>query len=68
MNIREKHRWLRLAGAAALVVALSGCAANVATRPGAAPYIGEFTGEFVDGKPLYRLPTIEVVATRKDAG
>jgi hypothetical protein len=28
------------------------------------PYVGVFTGEFVDGKPLYRFPTIEVVVSR----
>ena len=33
----------------------------------AAPYVGVFTGEFVDGKPLYRLPTIEVFGSRKSA-
>ena len=30
----------------------------------AVPYVGVFTGEFVDGKPLYRFPTIEVVGSR----
>jgi hypothetical protein len=28
-------------------------------------YVGEFTGEFVDGVPLYRFPAIEVVGTRR---
>ena len=51
---------------------LGGCATELAPRPGApsteaAPYAGVFTGEFVDGKPLYRFPTIEVVGTRSSA-
>lgn len=33
-----------------------------------APYVGVFTGEFVDGLPLYRFPTIEVVGWRTRAG
>ena len=27
-------------------------------------YVGVFTGEFVDGKPLYRFPAIHVVGSR----
>lgn len=55
--------------AAFFMVGLGGCATDPTPRPGvsameAAPYAGVFTGEFVDGKPLYRLPTIEVVGTR----
>jgi len=52
-----------------LAAGLGGCATDPTSRSGmpsteAAPYAGVFTGEFVDGKPLYRFPTIEVVGTR----
>jgi hypothetical protein len=52
-----------------LITGLGGCATDRTPRLGTpstevAPYAGVFTGEFVDGKPLYRLPTIEVVGTR----
>jgi len=60
---------VRVRGAilALLVLALAGCASGLphtgdASRP---PYVGVFTGEFVDGLPLYRLPTIEVVGSRR---
>ena len=46
---------------ALLVVGLAGCAAGPTPRP---EYVGVFTGEFVDGLPLYRFPTIEVVGLR----
>jgi hypothetical protein len=53
---------------ALLIVALAGCATAPTLRPGGpsteAPYLGVFTGEFVDGKPLYRFPAIEVVGSR----
>ena len=55
-----------LALAALFAVGLAGCAAapmNSSSGPGA--YVGVFTGEFVDGKPLYRFPTIEVVGSRR---
>jgi len=42
---------------------LAACAA----APTGEPYVGVFTGEFVDGLPLYRLPTIEVIGTRRSA-
>jgi hypothetical protein len=61
------------AAAALLVVGLAGCAAGLApgtNQPaaGAAPYVGVFTGEFVDGRPLYRFPAIEVVGSRIRVG
>lgn len=28
-------------------------------------YFGQFTGEYVDGLPVYRFPTINVVGSRK---
>ena len=40
---------------------------NCTSVPVATPYVGVFTGEFVGGVPLYRLPTIEVVGTRRSA-
>ena len=62
-----------LAAAALLLVGLAGCASELTPRPddpplGAAPYVGVFTGELVDGKPLYRFPTIEVVGSRSGNG
>ena len=53
--------------ASLLIVGLAGCASQFA--PGAnpaeaVPYVGVFTGEFVDGRPLYRFPAIEIVGTR----
>ena len=61
---------------AAMVLALAGlagCASGLTPNAGlppanAAPYIGVFTGEFVDGKPLYRLPAIEIVGSRSSIG
>ena len=63
---------LALASAALLIAGLAGCASEL-TRPhgpstDVAPYVGVFTGEFVDGRPLYRFPTIEVVGTRSSIG
>ena len=62
-----------LALAALLLASLAGCAPGLMPGPGlpaadAAPYEGVFTGEFVDGKPLYRFPTIEVVGSRNRVG
>ena len=50
----------KIAAAAIVVLALAGCA-ELSSR---LTYVGEFTGEYVDGKPLYRLPSIEVVGYR----
>lgn len=59
-----------LAAVVLLVVGLAGCAsgpAPMAERDArrATPYVGVFTGEFVDGTPLYRFPTIEVIGSRR---
>jgi hypothetical protein len=56
-----------------LVLGLAGCAAELGPKPSssaseAAPYVGVFTGEFVDGKPLYRFPPIYVVGSRSSVG
>ncbi len=46
----------------AFALGIAGCAsAPTATTA----YVGEFTGELVDGVPLYRFPAIEVVGTRR---
>ena len=52
---------------ALLIVALAGCASGLPPRGSSSPpaYVGVFTGEFVDGLPLYRLPTIEVIGSRR---
>lgn len=54
--------------AALLVIGLGGCATTSTLSPGSPPtnatYVGLFTGELVDGKPLYRFPAIQVVGWR----
>jgi hypothetical protein len=53
---------------AVLVIGLAGCASELPAPgglPTKAPYVGVFTGEFVDGRPLYRFPPIEVVGSRR---
>ena len=75
-NLQAEHRTdarTAFATAVFLIVGLAGCASELTPRPNrppadAAPYVGVFTGEFVDGKPLYRLPTIEVVGSRSSVG
>ena len=59
---------VRFAVAALLVVGLAGCA-ELTQRPvnpstEAAPYVGVFTGDYVDGKPLFRFPPIQVYGLR----
>jgi hypothetical protein len=72
---RSAHRGTRAALAAAvlLLAGLAGCASELAPRPSgsstdARPYVGELTGEFADGRPLVRFPTIEVVGYRSSMG
>jgi hypothetical protein len=75
-NLHVEHRIdarTAFATAALLIVGLAGCASELTPTPNrvpadAAPYVGVFTGEFVDGKPLYRFPTIEVVGSRSSIG
>jgi hypothetical protein len=64
-------REIRRAAIALLFFALglAGCAADLRGRPGEpaaenTPYVGVFTGEYLDGKPLYRFPPIYVVGSR----
>jgi hypothetical protein len=64
---------LWVAVATAFVLGIAGCAAELGPKPSsspleAAPYVGVFTGEFVDGKPLYRLPAILVIGSRSSVG
>jgi hypothetical protein len=54
---------------ATVLLGLAGCAAELGPKPStspleAAPYIGVFTGQYVDGKPLYRFPPILVIGSR----
>lgn len=51
----------RFALVALLVVTLAGCAAGSTPRP---EYVGVLTGEVVDGLPLVRFPSIDVVGYR----
>jgi len=51
----------RLAIVVFVTVGLTACA----SVPTAKPYVGQFTGQYVDGLPLYRFPTIEVVGIRR---
>jgi hypothetical protein len=72
LHLRRTNAPLLLAVVGLFVVGIAGCATKLTPRPGspsaeAAPYVGVFTGEFVDGNPLYRFPTIEVVGTRNRA-
>jgi hypothetical protein len=48
----------------ALAFGIAGCAS---TPTATTAYVGEPTGELVDGVPLYRFPAIEVVGTRRSA-
>jgi hypothetical protein len=66
---RSKIAAILIAVATALVLGLAGCAAELGPKPSslpleAAPYVGVFAGEFVDGKPLYRFPSILVIGSR----
>ena len=49
-----------------LLLALAGCATTPAGTA-SAPYVGRFTGQFVDGLPLFRFPSIEVAGSRRSA-
>ena len=46
----------------AVVLGIAGCASAPTANTA---YVGEFTGEFVDGVPLYQFPAIEVVVMRR---
>ena len=56
-----------------LVLGLVGCAAELSGKLSSSasddtPYVGLFTGEYVDGKPLYRFPPIYVIGSRSTVG
>jgi hypothetical protein len=64
---------MALAAMVLMIAGLAGCASGLTPKAGlppanAAPYVGVFTGEFVDGKPLYRFPAIEIVGSRSSMG
>jgi hypothetical protein len=67
LQLQRPDARARFAVPALLIVGLAGCATTLSPRLGSpeASYIGVFTGEFVDGRPLYRFPTIEVVGSRR---
>ena len=75
-NLQVEHRpdaRTVFAAVALLIFGLAGCASDLTPKPNlpaadTPPYVGVFTGEFVDGKPLYRFPTIEVVGSRTGTG
>ena len=75
-NLQVEHRTVARTAfvtVAFLIVGLAGCASELRPAPNrppadAASYVGVFTGAFVDGKPLYRFPTIEVVGSRSSIG
>jgi hypothetical protein len=52
-----------------LVLGLAGCAAQPSGSTSEdTVYVGVFTGEYVDGIPLYRFPSITVVGARSSVG
>ena len=53
--------------AVAMHVMAAGTAAPqpTGTAPVQAPHVGVFTGKFVNGMPVYRLPPVDVIAYRK---
>ena len=61
-----------MAVAVAVAVTLAGCAGMNGRTHGPeaeeTPYVGVFTGEYVDGKPLFRFPSIYVVGSRSSVG
>ena len=72
LHVRRTDAPPLIAAVVLVIVGLAGCATEPTPRPDsptteAAPYAGVFTGELVDGKPLYRFPTIEVVGSRSRA-
>jgi len=61
-----------IAMVALLIAGLAGCASDLTSPPDRpssdASTYGLFTGEFVDGLPLYRFPPIVVVGSRSSIG
>lgn len=71
-GVRAGVAGVAIAIASVLVLGVAGCAAQLnGTRtplPESVPYVGVFTGTYVDGKPLYRFPAIYVVGSRSSVG
>jgi hypothetical protein len=76
VQVNARTQWvMSFAVATLLVLGLAGCAAdrgisgisagNSGDEKG--PNVGVFTGEYVDGKPLYRFPAIYIVGLRRSA-
>ena len=62
-----------IAVATVLILGLAGCAGGPGSKPGSSasqpvPYVGVFTGEFVDGRPVYRFPPLIVLGSRSSLG
>ncbi len=78
VQVNARTQWLMsIAVATLLVLGLAGCAADLGGRSGNSagnsggkngPNVGVFTGEYVDGKPLYRFPPIYIVGLRSSVG
>jgi len=64
---RRTHPGASIAFATLLVVGLAGCAAGVREGPVSPVAEGVFTGEYVDGKPLYRFPSSVVIGSRSSS-
>jgi len=58
-------RTFRRAVAAAVAVFAVAAAATVAFKPWEKPMLGVATGEYVNGLPVYRLPSVSVTVSRK---
>jgi hypothetical protein len=65
----ERNASVRATILVLLILGLAGCASELSPRLSSSttetPYVGVFTGEFVDGLPLYRFPRIQVVGLRR---
>ena len=66
---QSAHARAALALGALLIAGLAGCASDLSSplnyRSADAEAYGVFTGEFVDGLPLYRFQTIVVIGSRR---
>ena len=65
----QRGKAVRIAIAALLMIGLAGCGVQPwresDDRSTEVPYVGVFTGQFVDGRPVYRFPTIVVLGSRR---
>ena len=65
----EHHASVRTTISVLIILGLVGCASEISPTLSSptteTPYVGVFTGEFVDGLPLYRFPSIQVVGSRR---